>query len=522
MRKSWSRSVWHLPTLRQEVERESVLFSALSWGARTSVWLGLIVFCCGIMRAAEHYNVLLICVDDLKPTLGCYGDAHSVSPNIDALATSGIRFGSAYCNQAVCSPSRNALMVGLRPQSLGIYDLATNFRQGSPDAVTMAQHFRRQGYQTASLGKIFHTGHGNFDDIDSWSVTSWRPKVPNYALPQSTSQTRLRPDGQNRGNATESADVPDQAYADGQIADEAIVRLRSAQSTETPFFLAVGFLKPHLPFVAPKRYWDLYDPEKLPLPSVTEPPAGAPAYAPTVGGELRSYADIPAEGPVDLPLTRHLIHGYYAATSYTDAQIGRVLKALDDCQLRQKTIVVLWGDHGWHLGDHGMWCKHSNYEQATRIPLIVRAPGRTSGVAEALVETVDIYPTLVELAGLPAPTGVDGRSFAQVVQAPSTSHRDHVIHVYPRNQLLGRAIRTERYRMVEWKKPGASLATAEYELYDYQVDPQETKNLASELPEVLNRLKSILASHPEARPAIASSAGKNAAKTSKKKAKKSN
>ncbi len=477
-------------------------------GCFTLFWLS---FAC----AAEiRPNVLLICIDDLKPTLGCYGDALAKSPNIDRLASRGVRFGAAYCNQAVCSPSRNALMTGLRPQTLGIYDLATHFRNGAPDAISVAGHFRRNGYDTASLGKIFHTGHGNHDDADSWSVPSWRPKASNYALEQSTSSTRLRPDGQNRGVATEAADVPDDTYADGQIATEAIVRLKAAAKlnsdggTSAPFFLAVGFLKPHLPFVAPKRYWDLHDRQSLPLPELQVPPLGAPTYAPTNSGELRSYADMPEQGPVDIDSSRRLIHGYYAATSYTDAQIGRVLAALDELQLRENTIVVLWGDHGWHLGDHGMWCKHSNYEQAARIPLIVSAPGHASGVANALVETVDIYPTLAELSGLPAPDGIDGRSFGQVLKNANSSHRDSVTHVYPRNQLLGRAIRTQRYRMVEWKKPGASSTTAEFELYDYQEDPLESKNLAGDHPEMVQKLLEILAKQPEAKPSIAAASAK--------------
>jgi iduronate 2-sulfatase len=218
---------------------------------------------------------------------------------------------------------------------------------------------------------------------------------------------------------------------------------------------------------------------------------------------LRQYRDMPQSGPLDETVALRLIHGYHAATSYMDAQFGRVLDALDDTGLAENTIIVLWGDHGWHLGDHGMWCKHSNYEQAARIPLIVAAPGAEAGAAtRALVESVDVYPTLCELAGLPAPQGLDGGSFAAVVRDPSAATKDAVIHVYPRGQRIGRAIRTARHRLVEWKTPGAPAGEAVLELYDYQADPQESKNLASEHPEIVDQLRAMLAKRPEAKPQI--------------------
>ncbi len=453
--------------------------------------------------AAAKPNVLLICVDDLKPNIGSYGDTFAKTPNIDRLAKRGVLFEAAYCNQAVCSPSRNALLTSLRPQTLGIYDLPTHFRKTAPDAVTFPQHFLQNGYHTEGMGKIFHRGHGNIEDAASWSVPHWTPQgaTPTYALPESNTNKR---EGRNgpRGPATENADVADTFYTDGQVALEAVKRLQNAaQKPDQPFFIAVGFVRPHLPFVAPQKYWDLYDSAAVPMPEVTAPPAGAPDYAGQPGGELRQYSDIPREGSLEDAATRRLIHGYYAATSYMDAQLGLVLDALDQSGLAEKTIVVLWGDHGWHLGDHGFWCKHTNYEQAARIPLIVAAPGKAAGAkTAALVETVDIYPTLAELAGLPARAGLNGRSFAQVVADPAATARDSVIHVYPRGNKLGRAIRTARYRMVEWKTIGEGADSAEFELYDYQTDPLETKNLAAEKPEVLAELRAILATHPEAKP----------------------
>jgi iduronate 2-sulfatase len=273
----------------------------------------------------------------------------------------------------------------------------------------------------------------------------------------------------------------------------------------------VGFLKPHLPFVSPKKYWDLYDRGAFPLPELKEAPEGAPSFAKTTWGELRNYSDIPQRGPLSDEQTRELIHGYYAALSYTDAQIGRVIAALDETGLAKNTIVVLWGDHGWHLGDHGQWCKHTNYEQAARIPLIVAAPGVSPERTGSLVESVDVYPTLCELAGLPAPQDGDGTSFAATLSGTAKRTKESIIHVYPRNQMIGRAIRTARHRLVEWKKPGDPADTAVYELYDYEADPAETKNLASAQPEVVARLKEILARYAEAKPQVkapAASTGK--------------
>jgi iduronate 2-sulfatase len=463
------------------------------------------------LKAADRPNVLLICVDDLKPLLGCYGDRTVRSPHIDRLAARGVLFERAYCNQAVCAPSRNALLTGLRPQTLGVYDLATNFRKAVPDAVTLPQHFKDHGYRTEALGKIFHVGHGNSEDPRSWSVPHFPAKTIGYALKENqagpTREGALfdnkSPANLPRGAAYEKADVPDNAYGDGKIADEAVRRLRAAKDRpDEPFFLAVGFLKPHLPFCAPAKYWELYDRAAFRPAGVKEPPAGAPPYAPQFGGELRNYKDIPARGALPDDLQRTLLHGYHACVSYMDAQLGRVLDALDQADLAGNTIVVLWGDHGWHLGDHGMWCKHTNYEQAARIPPLVVAPGtaRAGARTTALVESVDLYPTLAELAGLPAHKGLDGASFVSVLKDPAANPREAVVHVYPRGERLGRAIRTAHYRLVEWKKPGAAAEAAEYELYDYEADPEETKNLAGEQPEVVARLRAILARHPEAKP----------------------
>lgn len=505
-------------------------------------------------QSGARPNVLLICVDDLKPALGCYGDALARTPSIDRLAKRAVLFERAYCNQAVCSPSRNSLLVGLRPQTLGIYDLETNFRHARADGVTLPQHFKQHGYHTQSLGKVFHVGHGNQDDTASWSVPSWKPDAAAYALAESrpgaarraqraaranqNDAARANQGGNQRrakGAAYEAADVPDNTYGDGELGDEAIARLRAAAVGETadensspedsakgaPWFLAVGFVRPHLPFVSPQKYWDQFDRGKFELAKLQTPPSGAPSYAPQFGGELRNYLDMPNSGRLDDELQRTLIHGYYAAASYMDAQVGRVLDELERLGLADNTIVVLWGDHGWHLGDHGMWCKHTNYEQAARIPLLISAPsaalgaatGAATGVKSAsFVESVDLYPTLCQLAGLPIPAGLDGRSFVDTLRDPSAPAREHATHVYPRvgpnqQKLLGRAVRTARYRLVEWKAFGAAPESAELELYDYTSDPLETENLAAQQPAVVAELRSLLAHQPEALPQIKARGG---------------
>ncbi len=480
----------------------------------------------GTLDAADKPNVLLICVDDLKPLLGCYGDPLAHSPNIDALAKRGVLFERAYCNQAVCAPSRNALLTGLRSTTLGIYDLGTNFRKSRPEAITLPQIFKQNGYRTEGLGKIFHVGHGNHEDPQSWTIPHWKTNVVAYALPESKSNSGLTREealfdnkpaqGLPKGAPWEAADVPDSTYPDGALADEAVKRLRAAAlKPNEPFFLAVGFVKPHLPFVAPKKYWDLYDPDKLPLAEWQEPPKGAPKYAPQFGGELRQYRGVPDEGSIAPSMQRQLIHGYYAAMSYMDAQVGKVIDELDRTGLAKNTIVVLWGDHGWHLGDHGMWCKHTNYEQATRIPILIIAPGKAQASrVSGLVESVDVYPTLCQLAGIDLTSKLDGASLVQVLDKPEQPTKPFVMHAYPRSpagrgQLIGRAVRTERYRLVEWKKPGASSDSADLELYDYQLDPLEKENLAATQPEIVQQLKQILAKQPEAQPQIKDAAGSN-------------
>ena len=464
-------------------------------------------------------NVLFIAVDDLRPDVGCYGVTGVKSPNIDRLAAEGFLFERAYCQQAVCSPSRTSLLTGRRPDTTRVYDLSTHFRRNLPDLVTLPEHFKKHGYHTQGLSKIYH---GGLDDPQSWSVPHWTPNAPGYLTPEgqqavAAARERLRAQpnrprgdqvtekdpktglplfiqrrGQAKGLSWEAPECADNALADGMTADRAVKLL--GELKDKPFFLAVGFLKPHLPFVAPRKYLDLYSPTDIRLAANPNPPEGMPPLAMTDFGELRSYADINKKGPIPDEKARDLIRAYRAATSYTDAQIGRVLDELQRLGLAERTVVVLWGDHGWHLGEHGHWCKHTNFEVATHAPLIVRAPnvGKPGTRIQALSEFVDIYPSLCELAGLPLPEGLEGTSFAPLLADPQRPWKPAAFSQYPRGKAMGYSMRTDRYRYTEWGEPGTEPAGRE--LYDHQTDPNENLNLAGkpEHAELVSKLSRAL------------------------------
>lgn len=429
-------------------------------------------------------NVLFIAVDDLRPELGCYGVQDIKTPNIDRLAARGMVFNRAYCQQSLCSPSRMSLMTGLRPDSTRIYDLETPLRQKLPDVVTVSQHFKAHGYHAQSFGKIFHGGR---NDELSWSV----PHTPNRADQYISDEimARIRQRGAQgwevgqlvKGPAWESGDAQDSELPDGYIADHAIAAMRNVK--DKPFFLAVGFIKPHLPLVAPQKYFDLYPLEQFKLPANYRRPDGAPSFALTDFGELRAYEEVPKQGPLSDRAALELIRAYYASVSFVDAQVGRVMDELETLGLSERTIIVLWGDHGWHLGDQGMWCKHTNFEAATRSPLIVAAPGqKTAGqTTDALVELVDVYPTLCDLAGLPLPQGLEGISTAPLLKDPNRAWKEFAISQYPRSgKVMGYSIRTDRWRYTEWQSRDEAKTVLARELYDHRNDPGETKNLAED------------------------------------------
>jgi len=431
--------------------------------------------------APQRPNILFIAVDDLRPELGCYGREYIKSPNIDRIARQGMTFNRAYCQQAVCSPSRSSLLTGTRPDTTKVWDLVTHFRDALPDVVTLPQLFKQGGYFVQGIGKIYHPG---FDDPRSWSVPWQTPKAPTYALlktPEVKDEDVPPKNGKKRkGPAFESADVPDNFFKDGKVADLAAGTLRGLSRKPEPFFFAVGFAKPHLPFVAPKKYWDLYDPAQIKLAPNPFRPKEAPEYALSNSNELRNYEGMPAEGPIPDNLARQLKHGYYAAVSYTDAQIGKVLDELDRLGLRKNTIIVLWGDHGWKLGEHGEWCKHSNVENDANAPLLLSVPGmKNAGKhTNALVEFVDVYPTLSELAGMPLPGHLEGTSFKPLLDDPNRPWKTAAFSQYPRQGWMGYSMRTDRYRFTVWVGRKDHSKVDAIELYDHQTDPQENTNIA--------------------------------------------
>lgn len=493
----------------------------LARGAGASLLLGALpTWAAEEAKPAPKRNVLFIAVDDLRPELGCYGAKHMNTPNLDKLAAGGIVFNRAYCQQAVCSPSRTSLLTGLRPDTTRIYELQTHFRRTIPHAVTLPQHFKAHGYHCVGLSKIYH---GGLDDPASWSVPHWSPGGPGYGKPETLADiqkraAQARAEGKDlggkavekdtktglvlrvtapafrvRGPSWEDPDVPDNALPDGKTTDKAIEVLRQAK--DKPFFLAVGYLKPHLPFVAPKKYFDLYPPDTLSLADNPFPPRDCPDIALTNWGELRAYSDIPPQGKLSDQKARELVRAYYASTSYVDAQVGRLLDELDKLGLADNTVVVLWGDHGWHLGEHGLWCKHTNFEIATRSPLLFRAPGQKKPGAktDALAEFVDIYPTLCELCGLPLPEGLEGTSLAPVLDDPARPWKKAAFSQYPRGKVMGYSLRTARYRYTEWQERPGGKAIAR-ELYDYQADPAGNANIAEkpENAELVGQLSKLL------------------------------
>ena len=455
-------------------------------------------------------NVLFVIVDDLRPALGCFGDERAITPNIDRLAADGMVFRRAYCQLASCGPSRATVLTGLRPESHGVIRRSVTYRRLRPDLVALPELFRLSGYWTTALGKV-HDRMGALDDPRAWSEPPWRPSrwQRYYGSEETRSEVeRIEEEAEaaedptealrTKHFATEAPDIDDGELGDGMIAAKAIEVLEA--NRDRPFFLAVGFLKPHLPFVAPKRYWDLFPEGALAPDPQREPPRGAPSFANPDSSELRAFGDVPDEGPIPADVEARLVRGYYACASYVDAQVGRVLDALERLDLAQNTIVVLWGDHGWHLGDQGTWGKHTNYERATLSPIVVRVPGvePRARSCDAIVELVDLYPTLAELCGLEAPADLEGTSLAPLLRDPDAPWKRAAFHVFPRDvpgegSGLGSAVRTERWRLVEWTAEGSEFRARE--LYDYAGEGERV-NLA-ERPEsaaVVAELEALLRS----------------------------
>ena len=431
--------------------------------------------------AATPPNILFIAVDDLRPELNTYGASHIHSPAIDQLASESLVFERAYCNIPVCGASRASLMSGVRPGRYRFLSYLTRLSEEYPGIASLPMHFKNHGYTTISNGKIYH--HAD-DDSLAWDEI-WRPKSPHswrdYVLPENIAMDTA---ARSRGFPYERADVPDSSYLDGKTALKAIEDLQELNEQQNPFFLAVGFLKPHLPFNAPSKYWDLYDSTQISLPENYVRPASTPKQAFHNSGELRAYGGVPKEGLVSEDMANKLIHGYYACVSYTDAQIGKILNELEALGLADNTIVVLWGDHGWNLGDHMMWCKHCNFESSLHVPLIVKVPGKTHGQrSRNITEFIDIYPSLCELAGLPLPDHLDGTSFVADIDGAVRPDDFAISKWYD-----GVTIIQDNYFYTEFL--GEDHEPENRMLFDHTTDELELNNIAEsdELQEVTREL----------------------------------
>lgn len=446
------------------------------------------------VQSKSSVNVLFIVSDDLRTDLGCYGNSVIQTPNIDRLAEQGLVFERAYCQQAVCSPSRSSVMTGARPDTTKVWDLRTHFRKAMPDVVTLPQHFKENGYATQGIGKIYHSG---LSDEPSWTIETGRlrrrPSLPKDPAKKSAGLKKSKPVGEavkltktDRGPAFSVTNDPPNGGGDGAVADEAIAVLRKFKESKEPFFLGVGFYKPHLPFSVPKNYWDLYDPAKIPMASNRHLPKNAPPYSLVEKAEVWNYSGVPDVAHFPDDYARQMKHGYYAAVSYMDAQLGRVIDELDRLEMRENTIIVLWGDHGWKLGEHDRWAKHSNVENDARAPLVVVAPGMKAAGQKttALVEFVDIYPTLAELAGLSSPGHLEGASFGPLLDDPQLEWKDAALSQYPRTfrgrKLMGYSMRTDRYRFTRWVDRKDHSKVDAIELYDHETDPEENVNIADD------------------------------------------
>jgi iduronate 2-sulfatase len=459
-------------------------------------------------------NILFIAVDDLKPLLNCYGATYMKTPNFDRLAKMGVSFTNAHVQQAVCGPSRASIMTGTYPDRTRVWDLHTDFRQSAPDLVSMPEHLANNGYETTAIGKIYHKGSTSpGHDGKSWTMPHTIPENydPKYGEPafsyyqdkntKAQFDKMINVDGIKRNDAfktlkpsTESADVPDEAYQDGIYTVEAVSKLKTLAKGNKPFFLGVGYQRPHLPFVAPKKYWDLYDRKNIPLAAFRALSANTPQLAYHSFGELMAFTDIDKNAKLGKELPeekqRELIHGYMACISFIDAQLGKLLDAIEKNGLKDNTLIVLWGDHGFHLGDHTIWCKHSNFEQATRIPFMFAGPGVAKNIqVNAPVELVSTFPTLFDLAGVSHHPQEEGKSISALLDSDkkTTFSRTYAFGQYPRNKVMGYYVRTEKYRYTEWH--GNNFRTNNdydeanivgIELYDYEKDPNESKNYAED------------------------------------------
>lgn len=445
-------------------------------GAILVAWMGIP----GYVRSAD--NVLFIAVDDLRNCAGAFGDPLAKTPHMDALAKRGTVFRNAHCQIAICNPSRASVMTGMRPDSIRVWGLSKHFRDETPDVVTLPQLFKQNGYYTHAIGKVYHGTGRPSKDPPSWTD---EPELDHFAKIDNYVLEKNRTGG--KAAATERAEVADNEYRDGKIAEAAIGKLRELKQADKPFFLAVGFQKPHLPFTAPSKYWDLYNQADLAEPSFAQLPAGAPEIAGHDWREARGYTDIPRTGPIRPEKIAELRHGYYAAASFVDAQIGRVLDELKRLGLQDKTVIALYGDHGFHIGEQDLWGKLTNYDTGTRAPMLIAHPRQKDEGAtiDRTVEFLDIYPTLAKLCGMQPPETLEGESLAKLLDDRNAKVKDFAVSQFARPvsynftksppQNMGYSIRTEAYRYTRWVGFKTAEVLAE-EFYDMKTGTIERKN----------------------------------------------
>ena len=430
-------------------------------------------------------NVLFIAIDDMRPVLACYDDHLAITPNVDKLASKGTLFTNHYVQATSCAPSRTSMLTGYRPDEVKVTNHKTHFRDTRPQVVTLPELFKNEGYTTISIGKIFHYGSG-YNDSQSWNEEHYlKGAVEGYVLKENL-------EVKGKAASSECVELPDTAYQDGLSAERAMEYLRAFKKNKKPFFLAVGFLKPHLPFNAPKKYWDLYDRESFGDFGQSDRPKNTPDIAFHNWQELRGYNDISKEDTLSADKEKELRHGYYACVSYVDTQIGKVLQTLDELGLRENTLIVLWGDHGYHLGEQNLWCKSTNFELSARSPLIISAPetGTAGASIDAFVESVDIYPTIVDICGLNTPEHLAGISLEPLMEDPAQKWNDMSFNQFVRPYKaaigasvpmthMGYSVRSEGWRYTSWFN--VETKSFEYpELYRLTENHEISDNLAGQ------------------------------------------
>tara|TARA_B110000003_G_scaffold91431_1_gene93644 strand:+ start:13563 stop:15047 length:1485 start_codon:yes stop_codon:yes gene_type:complete len=422
-------------------------------------------------------NILFISVDDLRPLFNSYGETNMITPNLDQLASEGVQFNKAYTNIAVCGASRASIMTGIRPSQKRFNDYTTRASVDTPEAISLNRIFKENGYESISYGKIYHYTD---DNKEYWSEIDNGAKQNDYQDPISKERKRNGEMGSHgkKGPAFEYPDVDDYAYSDGKITKKAIEKLKSLKEDNKPFFMALGYVSPHLPFIQPKKYWDLYDHNTIELANNSYHPKNAPEIAirsQHYSAELRNmYLDVPKTGNLDNELSKNLIHGYYASVSYMDSLIGELIESLNDLGLRDNTTIVLWSDHGYFLGEHGMWCKHSTFHEAVKIPLIISSSKFSKNkTTESFTELVDIYPTLCEIANIKQPKYLQGKSLVPVLNNPKKILKEEIYTRYKE----GEAVIDKDYSYTEFYRGEKYIGNM---LYDLKEDKKQNTNISAD------------------------------------------